>query len=466
MINVQKPKIGFLGMMTDIYDESQPEVTANQEKFAKEVVDRFKDSLDIDFPGIAKSREEIERIVKYFNDKEYDGMMVVNLIYSPSGFLIQALQNNKLPLLIACIQPLPSVTKDWNWSFLTTNQGMHGFQDTGNIVMRTSRIKPTILVDDWKSESFKSFLIDWSAVVNTIAQLKKTRIAVFGRVNGMGDIKGDDIAFCKKFGIEVNEENLGSIVHYMDAITSEEIDKQIEEDKKNFEIESKLPEERHRYASKLQIAFEKFIIDNNYRGLSHSCLAFGEDGRFKQINILGATNLLAKGYGYAGEGDSNTVTLTIIGHMMLGDPHFTEMYSLDFKKDAALMCHMGEGNWKVARKDRPVKLIDRPLDIGGLENPPTTVFSPEPGPAILVSLAAIEGRQYRMVVSRGTVLDTEEIPGITLPYCFFKPDIGIKKSMEEWLMKGGTHHEVMFLGDPSRRLKMFCKILDIEYVEV
>jgi len=38
--------------------------------------------------------------------------------------------------------------------------------------------------------------------------------------------------------------------------------------------------------------------------------------------------------------------------------------------------------------------------------------------------------------------------------------------MEEWLRNGGTHHEVMFLGDPRRKLKMLCDILDVEYVEV
>ena len=35
--------------------------------------------------------------------------------------------------------------------------------------------------------------------------------------------------------------------------------------------------------------------------------------------------------------------LTVIGHLLIGDPHFTEMYSLDYVRDAALMSHMGEG---------------------------------------------------------------------------------------------------------------------------
>jgi L-arabinose isomerase len=120
----------------------------------------------------------------------------------------------------------------------------------------------------------------------------------------------------------------------------------------------------------------------------------------------------------------------------------------------------------VARKDRPVKLIDRPLDIGDLENPPTAVFSAQPGRAVITTLVAIEGDMYRLVVSKGENLDTAEIPGIPMNYTFFKPDSGVKKSMEGWLEMGGTHHQVMFMGDPTRKLCMLCKLLDIDYCEV
>ena len=66
--------------------------------------------------------------------------------------------------------------------------------------------------------------------------------------------------------------------------------------------------------------------------------------------------------------------------------HFTEMYAMDFRRDSVLQSHMGEGNWMIARKDRPIRLIDRRLDIGNLENPPTIVFMAEPGVATIASL--------------------------------------------------------------------------------
>ena len=465
MITKQKPRIGFLGVMHGLYDVSQPEIPENQEKFARNVIEKLKDVAEIDFPQVAKDRAQIEKVVKYFNEKEYDGIMVVNLIYSPGMRVVQALKDNKLPLLLACIQPLPSVTQDWNWSLLTTNQGIHGIQDTSNMVMRLG-VDPHIVVEDWESEAFHEYFKDWAQSAYTRAALKKLRIAKFGRMRGMGDIKGDDFSFSKMFGVEVNDESIGDIYRYMDTITDQEIDAEIKEDKKNFEIDPKMPVESHRYAIRLQIAFEKFMADKDYQGFTPQFDMFKEDGRFKQIPILGGSNLLARGYGYSAEGDTNTVALTMIGHLIDKDPHFTEMYSLDFKRDATMLSHMGEGNWKVARKDRPVRLIDRPLEIGELENPPTAVFSAQPGRALITTLVSIAGDKYRIVASKGEVLDTKEIPGIPMNYTFFKPDTGIKKSMEAWLKLGGTHHQVMFLGDPSRKICMLCKLLGIEYCEV
>ena len=72
----------------------------------------------------------------------------------------------------------------------------------------------------------------------------------------------------------------------------------------------------------------------------------------------------------------------------------------------------------------------------------------------------------RLVVCKGVVLDTEELKDVPMNHGFFKPDTGIKAAMDGWLQNGGTHHEVLFLGEWRSRLKVLCDMLDIEYVEV
>ncbi|MGI6333121.1 MAG: hypothetical protein ACOX1A_00515 [Saccharofermentanales bacterium] len=72
MVTKERPRIGFLGLMQGLYDKSQPELPKMQEQFALDVVKQLQDVADIDFPGPAKERADIERIVKYFNDQQYD----------------------------------------------------------------------------------------------------------------------------------------------------------------------------------------------------------------------------------------------------------------------------------------------------------------------------------------------------------------------------------------------------------
>ena len=460
-----RPHVGILALMQGLYDESQPEIPANQTKYVNEVIAQLSDIADFEFEGLAKERPDIERIVKKYNDEDLDGIIIIHTIYSPGLRLVQAFKKNRLPVLLANIQPIRKVEDYWNWSYLTTNQGIHGIQDTSNMLMRLG-YKPAIITEDWRSDRFKTFVEDWAMAAATAHRLCSVRLACFEKMKNMGDILGDEVAYFQKFGIELLHEGIGEVVACMDKVTDAQIDAQIAEDRKNFEIDPNISEKNHRYAAKLQIAFEKFCEEKNYDGFSANFDAFGEDGRFEQLPIYGSSNMMAKGYVYAAEGDVHVMALEAAGHLMIGDPNFTEMYSLDFDRDACMFAHMGEGNWKVARKDRPVKLIDRPLDIGGLDNPPTPIFSAELGVTTVASLVPISGDKYRIVAMRGTVLDEPLIPGIPMNHTFFRPDSGVKAAMDGWLKYGGTHHEVLWTGDHMNRLEQLCNILGIEFVAV
>jgi L-arabinose isomerase len=175
---------------------------------------------------------------------------------------------------------------------------------------------------------------------------------------------------------------------------------------------------------------------------------------------------MADGYGYAAEGDTNTATLMCAAQTLIGDAHFSEMYAMDWELDSVLISHMGEGNWKIARKDRPVRLIDRELGIGRLGNPPTPVFSAVPGPATTAALVPIEGEYYRLVVARGEVLDTPELPKVEMHYFHFRPEGGMEPFMDSWLALGAPHHFVTNLGYHTERWRRLAELLELEYVEI
>ena len=252
----------------------------------------------------------------------------------------------------------------------------------------------------------------------------------------------------------------------MSAVTDDEVADVIGFEDKNFEIDPRLSAEERDDHVRMQVALEHILTDRGVGAYSTHFDAIGEDGRFRRLPLAAASSLMAKGYGYGAEGDVLTAAMVSAGHTLIGDAHFSEMYAMDFPTDSILMSHMGEGNWKIARKDRPVRLVKRSLGIGRLDDPPTFVFQYQPGPATLATLVSLEGSRFRLVVAEGEVLDSQELPALEMPYGQFRPDSGVRECLNGWLRNGGPHHQVMNLGRHAETWKVFCELAGIEFVRV
>ena len=252
----------------------------------------------------------------------------------------------------------------------------------------------------------------------------------------------------------------------MQDVTDAQIAEVIASEDAHFEIDPRLSREEREDHVRMQVAIEQILNEHGFGAYTAHFDAIGEDGRFRRLPLAAASSLMAKGFGYAAEGDVLTACLVYAGHLLIGDAHFTEMYAMDFPSDSILQSHMGEGNWKVARSDRPVKLIKRPLGIGRLDDPPTFLFQLQPGPATLATLVSLGGEKFRLVCAEGENLDSQELPALEMPYGQFRPTSGVRACLNGWLRAGGPHHEVMNLGHHAAAWRDFCDIAGIEFVQV
>ena len=465
-MKVIKPKIGLLGITQELYDDVVEGITEYQIDSGNKLVAEYSDFMEIVYPGPAKNRLQIEKTISQFNQNHLDGIIVVMLTYAPSVMAIRAFKENNLPILLFNIQPESTVAPEWDMANLTYNQGIHGMQDMANCLHKLD-ILPPILSGDWKSEKLRSGLFDWVRSAQAVTRIRRTKIAIFGQMPGMGDITSDPNDIMRVIGSQIDHTVIGEIYQLMQEVKPAEIKQAIVDDHKNFDIDPSLPPERHKYAASMYLAIKKYLVENSYDGFCIHFDTLGLDGRFDQIHMLAASKLMAEGYGYSAEGDVLCSTLMVAGHIIETNAHFTEMYAMDFTRNAVLMSHMGEGNWKITRKDRKPMLIDRELKIGGLGSPPTVLFTAEPGPATLVSLVNLSGGKFRLVVLEGEILDDGNLPNIEMPYFFIRPKEGKVEDMAtSWLQLAGTHHQVLHLGYIKNRWKMFCQLLGIEYAEV
>jgi len=461
-----KPKIGLLGITQELYDDVVTGITAYQQKFGRELVSWFAPDVEILFHGPAKNRSLVEEHVASFNEQKLDGIMVVQLTYAPSLFTIDAFRSNRLPLLLANLQPERTVTAAWDMASLTYNQGIHGIQDLANCLFKLG-IRPPVVSGDWREEGFRRLLVDWALAARAATRLRTARIATFGQMPGMGDITADPGDIMRRLGPQVDHVNAGELATLMRSARPREVDEAIARDRATFDVAADLPPESHRYAATMYVALRQFLVDNRYDGFCVHFDALGKDGRFSQLHMLAASNLMADGFGYAAEGDVLCASLMVAGHLLEPNAHFTEMYAMDFDRNAFLMSHMGEGNWKIARRDARPRLIKRELRIGGLSNPPTVLFGAQPGPATLASLANVGGGAFRVVGMEGTILEEAGLPRLEMPYFFLRPSHGtVAEAATAWLQNAGTHHQALHLGSIGNRWKLLCRILGIEFVRI
>lgn len=466
MPELRKPRLGLLGLMTDGYEANFPGINDRQNHYALELVETMSAVADITYSGLAGNRVAIERIVHEYNELGLDGIVIVLLTYSQGSWLLRALENNRLPLALAVVQPDQEVGDDWDELRLTVNQGIHGSQDNANMIVR-SGYRCEFFAGNRHEKRFVDFIEDFGKACYTRTRLKSLRTGVLSRMCGMADILTDDMKFMHVVGPEFCNDTCGSVYSRMEKITKEQIDEQIKKDYETCEVDPKLTYESHAEAVRMYLAFKQWLDDKGYLAYTAQFDQFLDDGRFKQLPLYAASNLLADGYGYAAEGDSMCASMVVAAHT-IGDNNgnFTEMYTMDYTKKAIIFCHAGEGNWATHRKDMKPRLIDRYLAEGGLANPPTHIFSPEVGPATLTSLVALEGGKFRLVVALGEMLPKSDLQNCEMPYFFWSPNSGLENCIEGWLRNGGTHHEVINLGDVRRRWKMWCNMCGIEYVEV
>jgi L-arabinose isomerase len=457
-----KPRIGLLGVMQALYDEMLPGITERQAAYAREIGAALAGVADVHVGEPVRDRDDAERALREFENAELDGVMIVMLTYGPAMRLARTLARTSLPLCLANIQPVGEVTADWDMADLTYNQGIHGAQDTANAMVRAG-VPFHVITGDWRTDEFGAAVGRWAQAAAAVTAWRSLRVAVFGyAMNQMGDIRVDEHALLRALGPQIDYLAPGALHRAVEAVTPEAVDELIAAEDEQFEIDPRLSREEREDHARMQLALERILRDGGYGAYSTHFDAIADDGRFARLPMAAASTLMAKGYGFAGEGDAVTAALVAAGHTLLGDAHFTEMYAMDFPSDSILMSHMGEGNWRIARRDRRVRLIKRPLGIGGLGDPPTFLFQYQPGPATLATLVALGGERFRLVVAEGEVLDTEELPQLEMPYGKFRPDSGVRGCMDAWLRLGGPHHQVMNLGRELESWRTFCALAGIE----
>ena len=460
------PRIGVIGIMQELYDAMLPGITERQGAYLAELAASLEGVAECVVEPPARNRADIERVMREYEYQGLDGVLIVMLTYGPGQRVARAIGGTRLPLCLANVQPEPHVTAAWDMADMTYNQGVHGAQDTANALVRAG-VAFDVVTEDWHSPAFGERIGRWARAAATVTAWRGLKVAQVGyAMNDMGDIRFDEGALLRSLGPGVSVIAPGELYRATLAVSAADVEAVRAFEDERFDVDPRLSDAERDDHVRMQVALERLLEQRGCDAFSTHFDAIGEDGRFARLPFAAASSLMAKGYGFAGEGDMLTAALVRAGHVLIGDAHFTEMYAMDFPSDSVLMSHMGEGNWRIARDDRPVRLIKRPIAIGGLDDPPTFLFEYQPGPATLATLVALGGESFRLVVCEGENLDGPDLPGLEMPWGRFRPDVGVRACLDAWLRLGGPHHQVMNLGRHGEAWRSFCEQAGVEFAAI
>ena len=463
----RKPKIGLMPLYLKLYDDTQPERRAAFAPFLKQCQAAFeKRGVEVVASAVCRARPEFERAVARFEKQGVDCIVTLHLAYSPSEESVAVLAASRLPILMLDTTMDPAFGPTTDPSRIMYNHGIHGVMDLACMLRRHGKAFEIVA-----GHAKKAKVMDRAElVVRGLAAarfLRETRALRIGKAfAGMGDFAVSEPVLRRVLGIQVKMIGAGQVGAEARKATRLEIEAEMKADLKRYRRLAS--DEAHRRSVRVSLGLRRLLERGGYDAFSMNFLAFtGGAGSAEPVPFLEASKAMARGIGYAGEGDVLTAALVGALSRAFGKTTFTEIFCPDWRGNSLFLSHMGEINPDVAAA-KPW-LIEKPFPFTPAKNPAALACAPRPGPATYVNLAPGPADTFTLIVAPVQVLgDTKRADMKKTVRGWIRPvSCSVSDFLEAYSRAGGTHHSALVAGDRTegiaamaRALGMDCRIID------
>ena len=462
-------KFWFCTGSQDLYGDECLQKVAEHSKI---IVEKLNESGNLPFEVVWKptliTNELIRRTFNEANiDDECAGVIVWMHTFSPAKSWILGLQEYRKPLLHLHTQfnmEIPYDTIDMD--FMNENQSAHGDREFGHMVTRMG-IERKVVVGHWSDEKLQKKIGSWMRTAIGVVESSHIRVMrVADNMRNVAVTDGDKIEAQIKLGWQVDHYGVGDIIKYVNAVSEDEIDAQMDEYKKNYDFDTNNIDSV-RYQAREEVAIKKFLDENGF-GAFHT--NFEDLQELRQLPGLAAQDLMRQGYGFGAEGDWKVAAMTRIMKLMAegmnGGTAFMEDYTYHFEpgNEMLLGSHMLEVCPSVAAEKPKIQV--HPLGIGDREDPARLVFKAQTGDAIVVTLVDM-GDRLRMIVNDVECKEqVNDMPNLPVAGVLWKPLPCLQTSAEAWIYAGGAHHSVLSYTLTADHMRDFAEIMGIEFIHI
>ena len=463
---MKKIKVAYLPLYIKLYDDFGTDRSYYEMYMNKLVTMLEEKNIEIVMADeVCRVESEFEKAVEKFNsDSEIVAVVTQHLAYSPSLESIGALKKLKAPIIVFDTTPdyeLLSVAEQEGR--IGANHGIHGVQDMCCMLKRNG-----ISYDICCGHALHSNVVDELCGYIRAAQVantfKNARIGMLGgEFKGMGDFRVDDEYYKETIGVETVRPTKEAFETYYSNVTDEEVKKEIALDYEKYDVACE-NKENYYLAVKTGLAIRRWMDDEKIDGITVNFLNADESG-LPKMPFAECCKIMARGKGYAGEGDNLTAGLVAALINVYPETSFVEMFCPDWEKDIILLSHMGEFNPDITAW-KPV-IIDKPFKYNSMGDTVSMVSCLKAGDAVYVNLAPMtEG--YSLIISNVEMLDvgSPDSAYATAVQGWMKPSKPITEFLKSFSMAGGTHHSALVYGVDINEIEAFGKMMGFDVVVI
>ena len=423
---------------------------------------------DIKLQPVAITPEHIDAIMTGANTDPFcAGVIAWMHTFSPSKMWIsglRALQRPYCHLHTQFNRRIPNEGIDMD--FMNLNQSAHGDREHGFIGARM-RLSRKVIVGYWDDAAVRDKLASWMRCAAGAMVSRGLKVMRFGdNMREVAVTEGDKVEAQIKLGWQVNTYPVGDLVQEMYDVSEPDIDAVMAEYEDKYDFATR-DREAVRYQAKEEIAIGRMLERYGCKAYTNT---FQDLHGMKQLPGLASQSLMARGYGYGGEGDWKTAAMTAVMKAMAeglpGGTSFMEDYTYDLEpgSELSLGAHMLEVCPSLA-KDRP-RIQVHPLGIGDREPPARLVFEGKAGCAIVASLVDM-GARFRLIVQDVEAVEpTLTMPNLPVARVMWRGLPDFKTGCECWILAGGAHHTVFSYDLTAEMMADWAEIMGIEFVHI
>lgn len=462
---MNQPKVGLLPLYVKFYDEVLPDLAAEVAPFVQRVQTALEGGgLGVLVAPISRTRPDFVNSIERFEAAGVDAIVTLHLAYSPSLESAGVLAQTSLPVVMLDTTPERDFGRDVDPARLRYNHGVHGLQDLASVLRRLGKPYRVVAghLDDTDLIPRCVNFVRAARAAKSLRSMRALRIG--GIFPGMGDFAASDDILQKVLGITVANIEPSDLVGAITAVSEPAVHAELAADQKRFRVDC--PEAVHARSVRVGLGLRQYLDDGNFGAFSLNFLAFKESsGPVNTVPFLECCQAMARGLGYAGEGD--VLTAALVGALLqgFGATTFTEIFCADWAGGLLFLSHMGEIN-SAATAAIPL-LYEKKFPFTPALNPAALACAPRPGRGTLVNLAPGPDDTFRLITAPVEVMPDGTHPDLDRwVRGWIRPAPPLPRFLEEFSHLGGTHHSALMFGDHVEALAAFTSFLKIEHCNI